>query len=157
MSDMPRVLLVDDQDDARALMRQFLKREHVIVEEAVDGSDALERVRAGHFDLVLMDVHMPGMDGLSATRSIRTHESESGRSRTVILALTADDSEADRQASIAAGCAWPLCQRPERLRPREKTAPPSDAPARADGPLIITTNHAASSRVWMPSRPPSAQ
>ena len=56
------------------------------------------------YDVVLMDMHMPVMDGLDATRAIRELEAERGATRAMVLALTADDSEKDRARSLEAGC-----------------------------------------------------
>lgn len=104
MTDAPRVLLVDDQPESRMLLRVFLRRVPVAVDEACDGAEAVQRLAAARYDLVLMDVHMPGTDGLTATRAIREQERASGRERTTILALTADDGEDDRDRSLQAGC-----------------------------------------------------
>ena len=98
------MLIVDDSTENRLLLKVFLKKHSVIVDEAVDGAEAIEQTAQTHYDLVLMDVHMPVMDGLTATRSIREREQQHEQVRTPILALTADDTDADRQRSLAAGC-----------------------------------------------------
>ena len=70
-------------------------------EQAVDGVEAIEMARGGRFDLILMDIKMPRMDGIAATRAIREM---SGRpARTPIVALTANADPADVQTYIAAG------------------------------------------------------
>ena len=104
MTGSPRILIVDDSVENRLLLRVFLKQETVSVDEAVDGMQAVEQVLAARYDLVLMDVHMPVLDGLEATRRIRDAEARSGRARTPILALTADDTAEDRERSARAGC-----------------------------------------------------
>ena len=66
-----RVLLVDDHPLNRRVGRLYLEPEGFIVSEAVNGQQALDRLAQEHFDLVLMDIHMPVMDGLEAVRQIR--------------------------------------------------------------------------------------
>ncbi len=75
---------------------------------AESGAAAVERWRAARdagapFDRILMDVHMPGIDGLEATRRIRAVEAEEKASHTPIIALTANASAEDRHACLAAG------------------------------------------------------
>jgi CheY-like chemotaxis protein len=75
---------------------------------AATGDAAVAAWRAGEttdgrFDLVLMDVHMPGSDGITATRHIRKLEAERGTRRTPIIALTANALDEDRDACLAAG------------------------------------------------------
>lgn len=69
-----------------------------------DGEQALAALREGDFDLVLMDMLMPGTDGLSATRQWRAIEAAQGRPRTPIVALTANAFDSDVQQSLQAGC-----------------------------------------------------
>jgi CheY-like chemotaxis protein len=70
---------------------------------AGDGALAVQAHASGHFDLVLMDVHMPGISGLEATRIIRKFEDISNRPRTPIIALTASAMEGDRIRCLEAG------------------------------------------------------
>jgi CheY-like chemotaxis protein len=100
----PKLLIVDDSSENRLLLKVFLKNHPLQVDEAVDGAEAVERATATRYTLVLMDVHMPVMDGLEATRRIRALERTRGLTPTPILALTADDTEQDRQRSLDAGC-----------------------------------------------------
>jgi DNA-binding response OmpR family regulator len=70
----PRVLLVDDDDDVRLMTRVNLGFEGFDVEEAVDGFDGLARARAHHPDAIVLDVMMPGRDGLDVLRELRGDE-----------------------------------------------------------------------------------
>ncbi len=71
---------------------------------AENGQQAVTLFQTRAFDLVLMDMQMPIMDGLSATRAIRTYEREQEQAHVPILALTANALPSDRQASEDAGC-----------------------------------------------------
>lgn len=83
-----RILLVEDVDANRAIVRALLGREGHTVEAVASGSEAVNAVATGRFDLVLMDIHMPGMDGIAATRAIRRLPAPANG--VPILALTAD-------------------------------------------------------------------
>ncbi len=84
-----RVLMADDAAANRELVSAILRNLGLEVEAVADGAEAVHAVHSGAYDLVLMDVHMPVMDGLQATREIRRMQSGTGR-RTPILALTAN-------------------------------------------------------------------
>lgn len=70
-SDTPRILIADDEESMRFLLREVMRREGYVVSEASDGASALQMVREGTFDLVIMDVRMPGMDGMQALKEMR--------------------------------------------------------------------------------------
>ena len=98
------VLLVDDDRVNRMVTRKFLERAGVLeIEEAVDGYGAIEAVRRTEWDMVLMDVQMPEMDGLEATRRIRALEQSDGRARTTIVAITAHAMAEDEERCLDAG------------------------------------------------------
>ncbi|MBF0158238.1 MAG: response regulator [Magnetococcales bacterium] len=103
-----RILLAEDSEDNQLLIRTFLKRtpHHLPhhLEVAPDGATAVRLAQEHAFDLVLMDVQMPIMDGYSATRVIRQWEQETGRARLPIVALTAHALEGEADRSREAGC-----------------------------------------------------
>jgi two-component system sensor histidine kinase/response regulator len=98
------ILIAEDSPDNRLLLQAYLKGQPYAVAFAEDGERAVSAFRSGQYDLVLMDMQMPLMDGLTATRAVRAIEQEQGRRRTAIVALTANALERDIQASHAAGC-----------------------------------------------------
>jgi two-component system sensor histidine kinase/response regulator len=107
------VLLVEDNPVNQEVAREMLQLAGLEVEVADDGAQAVERVRALPFDLVLMDVHMPVMDGLEATRRIRTLDD---RAHLPILAMTANAFAEDRAACLAAGMDEVLVKPAGRVR-----------------------------------------
>jgi len=98
-----RVLVADDNAVNRELVVAMLAGAGVRVEEAEDGAAAVEAVIARPFDLVLMDVRMPNMDGDEATRQIRAFEADAGRPAVPIVALTAHAMPGDRERLLASG------------------------------------------------------
>jgi len=99
-----RILLVDDSTDNRLLIKAYLKKQPFEVIEAVNGSEAVELFAKDNYDLVLMDIQMPVLDGYSATMEIRELERSKGKNRTPVLALTAHAYARDIQKSLDAGC-----------------------------------------------------
>lgn len=99
-----RVLLVDDSRENLDLMQLLLKPLQLTIEEANNGQEALDMATQRHYDLVMMDIQMPVMDGYTATRMIRRHEERSGHNRVTIIALTAHAYESDIKKCLEAGC-----------------------------------------------------
>ena len=99
-----RILLVEDNEDNRLLIRTYLKREPYTVDEATNGAEAVAKFAERPYDLILMDVQMPVMDGHEATRTIRRLEVEAGRAPVPIVALTAHAIKEDVERSLDAGC-----------------------------------------------------
>jgi len=97
-----RILAVDDNPANLAVLGAILQALDAEVAYAVDGAQAVGQALAARFDLILMDVQMPVMDGLSAIRAIRTHETATG-GRTPILVVSANVSRPEVSAAIAAG------------------------------------------------------
>ncbi len=112
----PRILLVDDSSDNVFVMREFLKGSIYSIDVADNGADALRKVQAGAYDLVLMDVQMPVLDGHTATRIIRLWEAESQKPPMPILALTAHALSSEREKSMQAGCTAHLTKPIQRDR-----------------------------------------
>ena len=98
-----RILLADDSKDNRLLIHAYLKDTAWQLDDAENGAIAVALMKAGSYDVVLMDIQMPVMDGLQATRAIRAWESEGGLARTPILALTASALEEDVRRTLDAG------------------------------------------------------
>jgi CheY-like chemotaxis protein len=95
------VLVVDDNATNRMVAQALCEMFDCTCEAANDGAEAVEAVRGGHFDLILMDIKMPVMDGVAATRAIRAM---TGPARLVpIIALTANAEPEDAEAYLAAG------------------------------------------------------
>ncbi len=98
------ILMADDSDDNRALIRAYLKKTPYLLVEAEDGQEAIDKFVAGNFDLVLMDIQMPNVDGYEATSTIRVWEVANSRRRTPIVALTASALEEAVHRTKEAGC-----------------------------------------------------
>jgi PAS domain S-box-containing protein len=104
-----RILLADDAEENRLLLTAYLRRTPHTVVEVEDGAAAValfeqEFEQNAGFDLVLMDMQMPVLDGMSATRAIRAWERQTGAARTPIVAVTAYAMPEDRVRVFAAGC-----------------------------------------------------
>jgi signal transduction histidine kinase/ActR/RegA family two-component response regulator len=97
------ILVAEDNPTNQLVLRSLLASAGVDLEVVEDGSLALEAWRRRVFDLILMDINMPVMDGVSAARAIRTEERASARVRTPIIALTANAMDHQRHDYLAAG------------------------------------------------------
>lgn len=96
-----RILLVEDNAQNRRLAQFLLKSRGYTVYEATTGQEALELARTHLPDLVLMDLRLPGTDGLTATRALK--EDDMTR-RIPVIALTAFAMDGDREKALQAGC-----------------------------------------------------
>jgi len=99
-----RVLLVEDSADNRLLIRAYLRNTPHEIVEADNGAVALTAFQRETFDLVLMDMQMPVMDGFTATQEIRKWERALGRRHTPVVALSANALPEEIQRSLTAGC-----------------------------------------------------
>lgn len=98
-----RVLLVEDNPINQKVARGMLCKLGLSVEIAEDGAVALDLIAAGTYDLVLMDIQMPTLDGYDATRALRARERLSGGPRLPVIAMTANAMSGDRDLCLAAG------------------------------------------------------
>jgi len=98
-----RILVVDDNANNRLVLQSLLQQFDIDSDCAADGAEAVAAWSATPYDAILMDVHMPGTDGLDATRQIRALERQGGRPRTPIIAVTASVMSHETEAYLAAG------------------------------------------------------
>ena len=99
---MAKILLVEDEPDNRDLVRMFLEADGHEIAVAATGEDAVAEAAVGAFDLVLMDLSLPGeFDGIEATRLLRA---DARFDRVPVVALTAHAMRGDRERALAAGC-----------------------------------------------------
>jgi len=98
------ILLVDDYKHNRLIVQKYLKKTPLEIDIAENGEIAVETFKAGSYDLVLMDMQMPVMDGYTATRKIRKFETEREMNRVPIIALSAYALKEEMQKSLDAGC-----------------------------------------------------
>nr|BFD60404.1 hypothetical protein CKG001_25110 [Bdellovibrio sp. CKG001] len=98
------ILVVDDTEDNRTLIKAYLKGSLHHIDEAVNGQQALELARENNYDLILMDMQMPVMDGFTATQKIRQWEKEHRKTPATIWALTAYALKNEIDRSLEVGC-----------------------------------------------------
>jgi len=98
---MPKILLVEDNEMNRDMLSRRLVRRGFAVDVATDGEQGVEMARAGGYDLVLMDMSLPGIDGWEATCRLRAEP----ETQTIpIIALTAHAMAGDRDRALEVGC-----------------------------------------------------
>jgi len=98
------ILLVEDNADNRMLIQAFLKKTSYTIDTAENGEIAVKKTISNRYDIILMDIEMPVMDGYTATQEIRRLEEENQNDATPIIALTAHALEEHAQKSLEAGC-----------------------------------------------------
>ena len=135
------VLLAEDNETNVYLFQSMLSSSGCRIDVAANGQSAIDQWRRSRYDVIFMDVQMPGMDGHAATRAIRRLETEHGRPRVPIFALSAHAFATDAQASLAAGCDRHLTKPMSKatllaalasLRPLPGEAAPLAPPAASD-------------------------
>ncbi|WGM47218.1 Sensor histidine kinase RcsC [Brevundimonas sp. NIBR10] len=126
-----RVLYADDHAINRQVVAMILEPLGVDLTLAETGVEALDLFKAAPFDLILMDVQMPQMDGLTATRALRTHEAAAGLPRTPVISLTANAMADDIRRSLDAGSDMHLAKpiRPAALIEAMESLLDASAPA----------------------------
>jgi CheY-like chemotaxis protein len=121
--DALNVLVAEDNDESFVLTEMALQDQHVW--RARDGQDALEMIQNQRFDVIFMDVHMPGMNGYEVIGSMREWETRTGSPRTPMVVLSSDDLETQQRSAAEFGCSgflkkplekWDLMPLLERLK-----------------------------------------
>jgi len=92
-----KILVVDDEERIRRLIRMYLERENYMIDEAEDGNTALKKAQENDYDLILLDVMMPGKDGMEVCKELRETKS------TPVIMLTAKGEEANRVQGFEVG------------------------------------------------------
>ncbi len=141
------ILLAEDFVDNRRMMEFYFKTTPHRIETAANGQIALEMFKRGSYDLVLMDIQMPVMDGYAATKAIRAWEKDQGRPPTPILALTANALQSEVQRSLDAGCTTHLTKPIRKARLLEAiqlyfqtASSPPPVPANHEEPVVLHVN-----------------
>lgn len=106
--DAKKILLVDDSEDNRFLIHSYLKKTNYILDDAENGEIAYEKFKTNTYDLILMDIQMPVMDGYTATTLIRSYEKQNNLPETTIAALTAYSFKEDLEKTLEVGCNFTL-------------------------------------------------
>lgn len=98
---MPKVLLVEDHEEIWDFLSRRLKRRGYDVVLAHDGEEGVNQARAGHPDVILLDMNLPVMDGWTAARALK---SDPATAKIPVIALTAHAMSGDREKALQAGC-----------------------------------------------------
>ncbi len=97
MENQLKILIVDDEERIRRLLKMYLERENYIIDEAEDGETALQLALDNNYDCILLDVMMPGKDGIEVCQELREHKA------TPVIMLTAKGEEANRVQGFEVG------------------------------------------------------
>ena len=99
-----KILIVEDAEFNRILIQEYLKNTNHQITEAENGKIALEKVKQNEYDIILMDMQMPVMDGYTATQEIREWEKQTNHAHIPIVAVTAYALKEEQDKSMAVGC-----------------------------------------------------
>jgi CheY-like chemotaxis protein len=99
-----KLLVAEDSNDSFNLFQVYVRGEGHTVSRAFTGAEAVDMVKTNEYDLVMMDVDMPVMDGYTATRTIREWETRQGRTRIPIVLLSAESAQRQRRIGASIGC-----------------------------------------------------
>jgi DNA-binding response OmpR family regulator len=130
----PAILVVDDDPNIRSVLRLYLERERYRVSEAADGPSAVQQAANGRFDLILLDVMLPGYDGMEVTRRIRES------SAVPILLLTARSGDSDKVVGLDVGADDYVVKpfSPRELMARVRAQLRRHSTPGADAPVLVT-------------------
>jgi len=98
---MTTILLVEDNEDNRDMLSRRLERKGFTITIAIDGQEGVDKARAAPYDVILMDMSLPVIDGWEATRILK---SDPATANIPVIALTAHAMSGDKEKAIAAGC-----------------------------------------------------
>lgn len=98
-----KILLADDEELNRKLTAKFLERYHAITDQAAHGEEALEKLKKNNYDLILMDIEMPIMNGLDSVTKIRQHQKNQNLNLIPIIAITGDANPARKEKILETG------------------------------------------------------
>lgn len=150
------VLLVDDEPINRKVARAILEKFGLQTETAMNGVKALEILEENSYDIVLMDLQMPEMDGYEATEAIRKKEEADPDKRMTIIAMTANALESTRAKCLAAGMDDYISKpiKPEALAERLRPYLHGESPVRQEAATeeIGTAGETDSQKIWDPER-----
>ena len=127
-----RVLAAEDAESMRELISLYLTKAGHELDLACDGGEAVERYKAASYELVILDMQMPVLDGPAAARAIRAYERESGRAPAPILALTGSAEPAAVKLCLDAGCTSALAKPFTRESLLDAVAPAPAGVVKAD-------------------------